>query len=445
MDTAIEAMLGTLSQSVSGIMNSDAENRQELLEKSFREFGVLLDTAVGEIAEETTEQAAQQFVEGGGEIFEPLYKGLGAVGEVADLMHHMNERITRIGQNEQDPISPEVAMLLQHTLGMGELALRSAVNEHVDLDEGEDSLGKGGRVVMIPNVEDPDNTDMDVAVRTDLPEALAKFATDPGQIQQSMFELGAQLLLDAGLPQDTLNKAFNEYDGDPLSKLSPSDGGPGAAGVQTAAGDPSVDPSQGSDPNAAAAGQDDPLTILARIAAMLMIQINHIQQIVNGGSPGMGDPNAGGDPNAVADPNADPAADPNADPASDAAVDPVTAPAGPGGAAGASPQKKPPFGKTGENEGLEKVASSGNELALEKTVALLQEKLNRMERQPQQAKGIANPAVSLAKGHDTGMDSGADDEMRKIAARIEMLPPGRRDDALAEELIKMQLRRPLPG
>ena len=136
MDAIIEAMTGTLSKSVADIIEANPENRDELLAKTFGEFQAALEAeVVGEL-----EKLAPE---------EPLFKGLGAVGKIANLVSYVSREVSNIQSGKEwsgqeklpadaDPASDGVAELLDHMVAVGELALRAAVNEHVDIADDDD-------------------------------------------------------------------------------------------------------------------------------------------------------------------------------------------------------------------------------------------------------------------------------------------------------------------
>ena len=155
----IDAMVDTLAKSVAGIAVSD--DRDALLAQTFSEFKAALAPEM--------EKLATDYVEVGlAKRDEPMFKGLGTVGRVADLVGMVSDRIDSIksggsehdDEEDMDPASEDVSDFLDHMLAFGELALRSSVNEHVDLTDPEDAeeeVAKGMNIIAVPNAEAPDD------------------------------------------------------------------------------------------------------------------------------------------------------------------------------------------------------------------------------------------------------------------------------------------------
>lgn len=320
MTDTIEEMVSLLSKSVADIVTAAPVDRDELLKKSFGEFQEMLvattEDELGKLAEEVEATSNE----------EELYKGLGAVGRVANLIGMVASQVQRIKDgkdyssdtNEADPASEEVADLLDHMVAVGGLALRAAVNEHVDFPEEGEEFEKGMTYVSVPLLKGGELT-----LKTALPEELSKFITDPDDIDAARVQSGSAMLIAAGISEQQLVKALgfdNELQkaGSPFppkkkpAAPSDTDSGPSnpdsdaatdpAAADPTAGGspDPANDPSQAPDPSMGG-GQmpgtddqgDDPLTVAGQLAAALLIQINHIQEIIQGTTdPSMNDPTA---------------------------------------------------------------------------------------------------------------------------------------------------------
>jgi hypothetical protein len=440
--SAFEEMVGTLSKSVGDLVVANPENIEELLAKNFSEF----KHAVGEQLEAEVAAQVDLAKSAQPETEEPLFKGLGCVGRVANMFSSLVSQVEMIkegleyrGQSDRrnaDPASEDVSTMLDHLIAMGELTLRAAVNEHVDISD-DDEPEEGYHYIAVPSAEDPDDSSSDVVVKTVLPEDLAKFATDPGLIGQQIIELGAGLLLDGGLPQAQLEKLFAPG-GETLAKTFPpakkpaADGSDPAPAPQTA--DPTLDPSMQGDPSDGSGadpsgdGSDDsPLTVLGRILAAAMIQLDHIQQMVEGA-----------DPSASTDPAA---ADPNAGTAPSAAMTKAAPSEALAKLNEETAEQLETLRKSTETELAEKDAQLEQ---LRKNYEAIQSRLTRVESMPVPAKGVVNTAVTLTKGMDTG-GSGPDDELAKEAARIDAMPLEKRQEALTQFVIKQQLRRPAPA
>lgn len=328
-ENTIEAMVEMLSKSVAAIVkdSSDTGNRDALLSKSFAEFSDALSEQIeGALAKMAP--AAE----------EPLFKGLGAVGRIANLVSTLANNVRdiqngydswQLGPNNAipanaDPASPEVVEHLEDLLAHSEMILRCAVNEHCEpMDDGEDPGHH--MVVMVPMGDGGE-----MAVKCDLPEDLAKFATDPAAIADMLADHSFSLLEKAGVDSDSLSKAIA---GEGLAK---DFGGGGAAPNDGSGADNSALPE--------GMGDEDPLTTLGRLAALMMIQIDYIQQEVNG-------------TNEPTDPTGE-----------DAGTDPTDAGGSPGTDPNAAPAATPPVTKAEGVDDLAKIAASMDDETLAKVL-----------------------------------------------------------------------------
>lgn len=319
----IEAMVDTLRKSVTSIAASDAADRDGLLTKSFDEFLAALD---GEVQERLS-KAAPAFEE-------PLFKGLGCIGRVANLVGNLASQVATIQQGyegwqardgnpppDADPASPDLVEHLEDLLAHAEGILRVAVNEHCEpLDEGDD--GEGYHVVMVPMASGAG----DVAVKTDLPTDLAKYATDPEGVDAFFAEMAFSTLARAGVDTELLGKALASgalaKDASMMggAQTTPSDAG----GASPGAGSDGSDGTDGTD-----AG--DPLDTLARLAALMMIQVDYLKQMVDG-------------TNEPSDPSGE-----NSDPPDANGADGSDASANAGAAGGASASNPTDGGAPGQN------------------------------------------------------------------------------------------------
>jgi hypothetical protein len=281
--TTIDQAVATLRKSVAQIVDSGADNRDDLLNKSFAEFGTYLTGTV-------TEQLAKAAPA----VEEPLYKGLGCVGRVANLVGSLAEQIATIKRGydrwsvdkdgnppaDADPASPDLVEHLEDVLLHAEMLMRVAVNENcTPMDDDEDP----GEMMAIHVPVDGGGY---MVVKTDLPEDLAKFATDPATIDRQLIELGFQQLALGGVDVEGLSKALQSGD---LAKFAAAPGaGLDAGDAATVAG---ATPDDGQPQN--------PLQVLIRLLALALVQADYLDQIANG-SDGPSDPtgedpaNAGG-------------------------------------------------------------------------------------------------------------------------------------------------------
>ncbi len=334
----IEAMVDTLRTSVTAISSSNGANRDELLAKSFGEFKAAL---TGEVTEQLAKAAPE----------EPLYKGLCSVGRVCDLVGHLATKIATIQRgyeswqannnvppDDADPATPELTEALEGLLMHAEGVMRMAVNEHCAPYEDGDDM-EGMHMVMVP----VSGTRDEVAMKTYLPTDLAKFATDPADIDNLMADVGMGALAYAGVDIDALGKALAGGD---LAKDAGMMGGAQAT-------------PDGTDPNAGGAdigGQDDtdPLDVLARLMSLGLIVIDQLKQEVDG-TGGASDPTGEGASVDATDPSTDPSAGGGTDPTASA-----------GGAAATDPDPNA-VGKSAPDGDLAKLAGMSDEV-LEKAL-----------------------------------------------------------------------------
>ena len=385
----IDAMVDILAKSVAGI--AESEDRGQLLEQTFNEFRAAL-------APEMEKMASDYVGYGLAKRDESLFKGLGTVGRVADLVGMVSDHIDDIkaggsdGDDEEDmdPASDDVSEFLDHMLAFGELALRSSVNEHVDMtdpDDADEEIAKGMNIIAVPNAEAPEDDEAAILVKSWLPQELAQFATDPGGIHQMAVERAALLMLGAGVPEAALSKMFA---GGTLAKADPTQDP-----TQDPSYDPSQDPSQdGQDDGQGGADGDDPLDVLGRLLAASMIQLDHIQQMIAGGGATPGVPDQA--------PAEDPAADPSADPAADPSQDPTMA--------------KPPQKPVAKMESPEEAALAKRAADLEEKLAGTQDLLKKALAQPLAVKGMLHGNATLSKAAD---GNGSEDELSKFADELD--------------------------
>lgn len=455
--TLVPQMMQTLKKSVVEIALAGGENVEALLTKSFGEFEEAFAPELGKAVVSGAEEIAAEALAKSAEFEEPLYKGLGAVGRIANLLSMTAGSVKRIedgvdyaSSSEDADVPPDhVLMLLHHAIGAIELALRAAVNEHVEPVGDDEEPEDGYNYVHVGNVEDPDD-DAGMVVKCALPEALAKMATDPGAISIAAVQAGSALLLEAGVSEAQLSKAFDiaEPGGRLAKAVDPND--PNA----DPSADPNADPSQ--DPGAQGPSQDAggfdlmaQLEILGRINAAGFMQLDHIIQNVQaltGAAPADGGADMGMDPGA--DPNADAGAVP---PGGDDAAQQAPAPGGDGADAGAPPQEqdepadKPPVKKSVEAEELQKLRDQVATLekrtdpALVETRAQLTElqgKLAKLSAEPAPFKGVAR-VMPLSKEADSGGEG--DDDLKKMASELDRATT---PEAKNQVLLKMAFRYP---
>lgn len=329
--TLFPQMLEMLHKSVADIVASAPENRDQLLATSFAEFEAAvtpeLEKFASSAAEMALEKMANEITDGVGRANsgeEPLFKGLGCVGRVANLVSRIATMVDEIidpetddtdPDDDGDPASEEVSALLEHLVEVAEIALRSSVNEHVGVADPDEEAEDGMQYIHVPNAEDPNNEGAALVLKTMLPQELAKFASDPASISMASIQLGSALLLDAGVSERALSKAFEVFE-HPLAKDA-------SAGANAGSGPGDPNASIETDPSAGDSEEDPTdvtaqVEVLGRIAAAMLMQVDHVMQLLGSdGSDQTDDTAPAADPAMSADAGSEmPAgANPNAPPA----------------------------------------------------------------------------------------------------------------------------------
>jgi hypothetical protein len=406
MADTIQKMVETLSKSVTGIYGAGLapDDLNFTLEKSFGEFHAALDGEITIMTAAHLAKAAPVLADPGADL---LFKGLGTVGRVAGLVSQIAGQVANIkvgkewsGQTPDvnatpDLPSAEVSMFLDHCLAFAELAMRSAVNEHVDFDPDSDGDDDGSQMMVIKSADGTDQR-----VKTALVPELAKYATDDALLAATALDLSAAMMADMGIPEASLTKMFEFGD---LAKAVPSATDPGAAPNTDAGADPAADP--GADQG----GEDmmAQMQVLGRLQAAAMIQLDGIMRAFGGGD-GSADPNAD-DPNADLTTEGDGAAAP--DPA---APDPVV--------------KKPPFGKFAPDGELTKAAPMNPAIAdllqtvkdLTTTVSAQGAQLAKVLKLPEPARAILGAEGFLSKTADIAVETDAAAEIAVVTALEKM-------------------------
>lgn len=320
MQKDVVPLIDTLKASVNEIALSGADNREDLLTRSFTEFQ---DTLLRKMDERY------------GADPEPLAKGLNHISAFASALNRMNQTVTAIKTGrpsymvDSDSGSPpeilpaELAIGLDHFMAVGIFALREMVNNSVELPETEEELAqaeKAGELVKIEGGSDGE----DLMLRSTLPETLRGHITHPLDLMIDAADLGrtmmkiagdhAQALLDAEMVpadviqeypdlfevQDEMGKAF------PPAKKKPGEADPPAARARAPA--PGTDDGSATDEADGTGAADqgagletgdvtddtpqDPLEILARLATIMVVITGSLLQGQGGDPTGAA---AGGD------------------------------------------------------------------------------------------------------------------------------------------------------
>lgn len=398
-------MVAMLHKSVAGIVEAAPENRDALIATSFAEFEAMVAPEMEKVvAAVVSEQMAN--ADTGEHIDEPLYKGLGCVGKVANLIGMLASRVEDIIDGEEgdegsddegsDGASDQVAALLEHMIEVGELALRAAVNEHMEMANDDDDVEDGMQYVKTENAEDPGNPHSMLVLKTALPMELAKYACDNAALTMAAVQLGSNLLLEAGVDEAQLSKAF-DVRGATLAKAADDMGQDG--------GDPG--------PGAGDGGDTDPtdivaqVEILGRIAAASLMQVDHVLQLLGAST----DENDGSQDDGSQDP-----------------------------AQGAGSQQ-PPMGKSADLDALrDDLTTQMEKIARQPQAELdeLKKEVRRLAQQP--AAGRAVLGGSLTKSADTGGNDGTDGVLEKLASELDS---ARSDDERNRIMLKAAIK--LPG
>lgn len=466
--STFEQMVGTLHKSVTDIVEAAPENRDELLATSFAEFEAAVQPELAKAVEEQAGDVLAKFAETNPALVEePLFKGLGTVGRLANLLSSVARMAADIQNgtgydNEGEAASDEVSSLLDHMVAVGELALRAAVNDHVEIADPDEDVDDSMSYVQVPNAEDPSEAAA-MVVKCALPMDLAKYACDPASITMAVMELGSGLLLDIGVPQETLAKLFDVAGRDVLAK----DASGAAPNPDPQADGQDADPNadQGADPNDIVAQ----LEIAGRIAAAQLMQIDHCMQLLSGGQDGAGSMDGadgsmgaddgtgadGTDPAAAGGQGADGSMTPDdgtsaggADPAAAGGQGADTASQDPAPAVDdTTDPKKKPFGKSADGVPDPKVA------ALEKTISDMQQALAKVSTPDPEIAALRNQVAKLSlqpvapKGNirATGLSKAADqsgdteEPMQKLADEYDAC---RTDEQRNVFMLKMAIKHP---
>jgi hypothetical protein len=425
--TSLPDFLTTLQASVTDILAKAApDQRDALLKQTFDEFGTELGKAIGTSFEEELAKGAPLGPE---REEDPLLKGLGCVGRIAQLVQGLAEQARNIkeGRNlyayistdskdapkPDDPASEEVGDLLDGMLRLGEMALRAAVNEHVvvaDDGDDEDNLPEGHRLVLVPSADDPGDERLAIVVKTALPEDLAKFAIDPALLDEMRIEAGAILLAHGGVDSDSLEKFLG---GEELAKADGVDGEGGEMGMEE-------------EPT-------DPIDIIGRLAAAIVLQTSALKDALDGDGGEMGD----GGQDAEGAEGAEGAG-------GDGAGKPPMPPEGGEGAEGGGDDEDPEKKGLGKGAGLGASDGTGEgpKPTYDQLLKMLQglaPELKKLADQPAAPKGSVMAVPKSADGAAGGATRATPEE---AAAALEELRK-RDPDAALHQTIKGQLALPV--
>lgn len=263
--------LGTLQTSVLEIVESGAENRDELLGKSFSEFETAIGAQIDEIAP----------------THEPLAKGLNLIASFASALAGVQRTVEAIcegkpyaysSMDDREDCPEHVQEALDRFIDAGETALSMMVNDHVALPEDEDDAEKAEQAGELHKLETDEG---EILVKSALPAELLAKAVDPALIAAHLIEVGEAMTdqgvaaladLDAeGLLAPELYKAIperfrDEEQGDeqPAGDEGGEDPEAGGEGEDPDAG---AEGGEGGDP----AGDMNPIEVIARLASAILV------------------------------------------------------------------------------------------------------------------------------------------------------------------------------
>jgi Mg2+ and Co2+ transporter CorA len=299
----VSGLLDTLYDSVAGIVASAAPDANELLTKSFGEFNEALD---------------QQLEVEYGPDPEPLGKGLNHIAAFANALGKMEASVEAIKagrpifQDQQEPVLASTVAALDRFLGHGDVLLRQMTNDTARIPDDEEDLERAEKAGELVKIESRYGDEM--LVKSDLPDDLVAFLTDPLDLMTEIADLGSAMIGDARDIADALLKGDAEAIPEevaeafplvfePLQKAPPppqrkpafeaqrnqGDGGQGEAADEPQ-GDESTD--TGDDPGDAGDGgastdiTDDtpqnPIETITRLASIIVVIAGSLQQSMQG-------------------------------------------------------------------------------------------------------------------------------------------------------------------
>jgi len=192
MNKAVTGLVDTLRASVLEINASGVDNREELLTKSLTEFGGALTKGIDDIY---------------GPDPEPLEKGLNHISAFASALNRMNQTVEAIKTGRpsymidgdssmpQEILPPELLEELDHFMGVGVFALRSMVNNSVELPTDDTALEMAEKAGQLAKIETDDG---DLLVKTHLPDGLRGYITNPLDLVLDAADLGREMFKFAG-------------------------------------------------------------------------------------------------------------------------------------------------------------------------------------------------------------------------------------------------------
>lgn len=384
MSKAHAEKVDRLRQSVAEIMKSDAPDKDELLQKSFDEFEEALE---------------EDMVEEDDGVLEGEYEEIDPVVAFADAVATADAAVAEL--MEAGELDEDTAALMAQWSAISDVGLRSLANTRaIPVEEDElEEVGKADGIYEMSLAKadgDYEEEPESILVKTDLPERVAQFITDPAELAQAIEEIGVTIA---------------DYTGLPLAKFDPE------TGEEMEGGAPPVE---------ALVRQ---LQIMMRLNAASLVQGEAILRGISGGeAPGDEEMmDESGEEEGVEEEEAseDEEFEEEA-PEEEASEEEVPEDEG---------EEEEEFRRSHEAEDLKKAVDSSVREAtagLSAELKKAQDEIARLRSMPQAPKA---PLISLTKAADNG--GGADeDPMAKIAA----LPESQR----SIELMKLVHKAPIP-
>ncbi len=182
----VSGLVDTLYDSVAGIVASASPDTNDLLTKSFTEFG----NALGE-------QLEAEY----GPDPEPLAKGLNHVSAFANALMKMEVSVqaikagTPIYADDNEPVVASTAAALDRFMGHGIVLLKQLANDTARIPDDEEDMERAEQAGELIKIESQFGDEM--LLKTDLPEDLAAYLTDPLDLMTEIAGLGSSMIEDA--------------------------------------------------------------------------------------------------------------------------------------------------------------------------------------------------------------------------------------------------------
>jgi hypothetical protein len=253
-----EDKIARARESVTQILASGAANADELLAKSLGEFADDIASDAGDEAAPFDEDLAKSAAEVGQ--VARFAAALESLCGVVEMLQKGEYYAIGISGRRPEPVSSEIANLLDRLCDHGDLVLRAMVNERSTLADGPEVEKADLPTVAVPPAEgEGEPVLLKVALGDDEAE-FAELATDPAMLRQGFAELGSEMLVLAGADPDALQK---------FQPPAPGDQGemPAGAEAEEGAEEPEI----------------NPLQTLGKLAASMMLIVDAMERSQGGG------------------------------------------------------------------------------------------------------------------------------------------------------------------